>query len=399
MSARPEGRGSLAVVLAATLFTLAVGYLIKAPCLEPRTWDGGEYRRMCYSDVAALYGSPDRDRGLTDDRLPYLEARNEYPVLSALAMWVAAIPSTSFASFFNWTAVLLTVCALTIAWALYRLVGPHAFLFALSPSLALFGFVNWDLLAVALATVATVAFLRGRNLGTGALLGLGTAAKLYPALLVPTFGASRLRRGEAPGAWRIAAGAILAWGAINLPFALAAPGRWSEFYRFSSDRPADWDSVWFALQYHLGFHWFTPWLNVGSGVLFAFVIVVLWGAASRRRPGFAPWTFGFPLLAAFLLTSKVFSPQFGLWLLPWFALTLPDLRLFALFELAQIAVFVTRFQWFVRLLEVGDGLPFWAFELAAGARAAILIACLVAWVRRGQTVPEPGPQLALEAAA
>jgi hypothetical protein len=84
----------------------------------------------------------------------------------------------------------------------------------------------------------------------------------------------------------------------------------------------------------------------------------------------------------------VFSPQFGLWLLPWFALTLPDLRLFALFEAAQIAIFVTRFQWFVRLLEVGDGLPFWAFEVAVGARAAILIACLLVWVRRGRTVPE-----------
>jgi uncharacterized membrane protein len=385
VSARPEGRGSLAVVLAATLFTLAVGYLIKSPCLDPRTWDGGEYRRMCYSDVAALYGSLDRDRGLAEDRLPYLEARNEYPVLSALTMWIAAIPSSSFTSFFNWTALVLTGSALVTAWALFRVVGSRALLFALSPSLALFGFVNWDLLAVALATTATLAFLRGSNLGSGTLLGLGTAAKLYPALLVPSFALSRRPR----EGWRIALGAAVAWGVVNLPFAVAAPGRWAEFYRFSSDRPADWDSVWFALEHHLGFQWSMPWLNVLSGVFFALGVVVIWRAVSRRRPGFPRWTFGFPVLVAFLLTSKVFSPQFGLWLTPWFALTLPDLRLFAAFELAQVAVFVTRSQWFVRLLEVGDGLPFWAFEIAVAARAVILVACVVWWVRRGQEAAEP----------
>jgi uncharacterized membrane protein len=398
VSSPPEGRGSLAIVLATTLLTLAVGYLIKSPCLDGRTWDGGEYRRMCYSDVAALYGSVDRDRGLTEDRLPFLEARNEYPALSAMAMWAAAVPSSSFVSFFNWTAVLLTASALAVAWALHRVAGPRALLFALSPTLALFAFVNWDLLAVALATVATVAFLRGRDLRAGSLLGLGAAAKLYPALLVPTFAVSRIRDGHGPDAWKVAAGAVGAWAAVNLPFALAAPGRWSEFYRFSSDRPADWDTVWYALQHHLGFDWAVPWLNLLAGVVFAVAVVVLWGAVSRIRPGFSPWTFGFPLLVAFLLTNKVNSPQFGLWLLPWFALTLPDLRLFALFEVAQIAVFVTRFQWFVRLLEVGDGLPFWAFEIAVAARAAILITCLVVWVRRGRSVPEARPAPAVGAA-
>ena len=397
MSSHPEDRGSLAVVLAATLFTLAVGYLIKAPCLDGRTWDGGEYRRMCYSDVAALYGSTDRDRGLADARLPYLEARNEYPALTALAMWGAALPSSSFVSFFNWTAVLMSACALAVAWVLHRLVGSRALLFALSPTLALFGFVNWDLLAVALATLATLAFLRKRDLGAGALLGLGAAAKLYPALFVPTFAASRLRDGRRGDAWRIGIAALAAWVAFNLPFAVAAPGRWSEFYRFTSDRPPDWDTAWFALQHHLGLELPAPLVNLLAGVLFALAVVVLWGWVTRVRPDFPPWTFGFPLLVAFLLSSKVFSPQFGLWLLPWFALTLPDLRLFALFEAAQVAIFVTRFQWFVRFLEVGDGLPFWAFEIAVAARAAILIACLVVWVRRGRTVPEH--RAALEAAA
>ena len=397
MSGPPRGRVSLAVVLAATAFTLALGDLLKSPCLDPATWDGGQYRVMCYTDVAALYGSTDRDRGLTDDRIPYVEARNEYPVLSGVAMWIAAIPSTSFVSFFNWTAALLTACALVTAAALYRLVGRRALFSALSPTLALFGFVNWDLLAVALATLATAALLQRRRATSGALLGIGTAAKLYPALLVPPFAASSLRRNGLRGAWAVAAGALVAWAAVNLPFALASPERWSEFYRFSSDRPPDWDSAWFALQHHLGWEFSAPWLNLLSGMAFAVGTVIVWVAVSRRRPGFAPWTFGFPMLVVFLLTSKVFSPQFGLWLLPWFALVLPDLRLFGAFEATQVAVFVTRQQWFVRLLRFGDGLPFGAFEIAVAARAVVLIICVVAWVRRRDASPDAAPEPALEA--
>jgi hypothetical protein len=100
---------------------------------------------------------------------------------------------------------------------------------------------------------------------------------------------------------------------------------------------------------------------------------------------------------AFLLTNKVYSPQYGLWLLPWFVLALPDLRLFVAFEAADVAVFVTRFTWFGRLsAEGGDpafegfsGVPIGAFELAVVLRAAILAICLVAWVLRSSDAPPP----------
>ena len=49
------------------------------------------------------------------------------------------------------------------------------------------------------------------------------------------------------------------------------------------------------------------------------------------------------LVAGFLLTNKVYSPQYGLWLLPWFALVFPDLRIFLAFEATEVAVFITRF--------------------------------------------------------
>ena len=56
--------------------------------------------------------------------------------------------------------------------------------FSLAP-LLIYAFMNWDLLAVALATVATLAFFRERTAERH--LGLGAAAKAYPALLIVPF--------------------------------------------------------------------------------------------------------------------------------------------------------------------------------------------------------------------
>jgi hypothetical protein len=391
---RPVG---LPLVLGSVLVTLAAGYLLKLPCLSGAWGDGRPYDRLCYSDVVALYGSSDRDRGLEDDRLPYLEGQNEYPVLSGLAMWIAAVPARAYSSFFHWTALLLTASALVTAWALHRLAGGRALLFALAPTLGLYAFINWDLLAVALATLATAAFLRGRDATAGGLLGLGAATKLYPGLLVVPFALDRARDGQRSGALRLALAGVAAWLAVNLPFGLAAPERWSEFYRFNAVRPPDFDSPWFLIGYHLGVEWPVGTVNALSLVAFLTIAAGIWLAVSRR-PGFRAWSFGFPLLIAFLLTNKVYSPQYGLWLLPWFALTLPDLRLFVAFQVAEVAVFVTRFQWFARLLDVGPGLPFGALEAALALRLIVLVACVVAWVRRAGEAPVPDVRPMPEAA-
>ena len=390
----PPKRG-LAIVLGATLATLALGWLLKAPCLG--SWaDGRQYNRLCYSDVAALYGDTFRDRGLTEDRVPYLDGENEYPVLTGLVMWATALPVDSYPSFFNLSAVLLSAAALATAASLHRMSGRRALLFALAPTLLIYAFVNWDLLAVAMATAATAAFLRQRDGAAGVLIGLGAATKLYPALLLIPFAVSRLREDRNARAGLLAATAAGAWAVANVPFAFGGFERWSEFFRFNAIRPADWDSLWYIASRHLGFVW-DP--GIVNGLALATLILAaagLWFAVGRHLPASRVWTLSFPLLIAFLLTSKVYSPQYGLWLLPWFALAFPHLTWFAAFQIADVAVFVTRFQFFARLEGVGEGLPQGSFDLAVVVRAAILVGCVIAWARRRTEpeVEEPVPAMA-----
>jgi uncharacterized membrane protein len=395
MRAEGEGRVGLGFVLLAVSLTLVVGLGAKAPCASGDWGDGRQYRVLCYSDIVALYSARDLD----DDRFPYFEARNEYPVGTGLFMAVGASMSESHAGFFWVNAALLSGLAMATAVALFLMVGSRALLFAAAPTLAVYAFVNWDLLAVALATLGTLAFLDRRDVAAGLLLGVGAAAKLYPALLVVPFAAERLRHGETDRAIHLAWAASAAWIGLNLPFAVGAFGSWKEFFDLNATRGADWDSLWFSGCHRLfadpfwssrpGCGSVGP-INLLSLVVFVGAVALAWWRRARRAPDFPRWTLGFPLVALFLLTNKVYSPQYSLWLLPWFALALPRFRLWLAFEAADMSVFITRFAWFGR--EAADRDPSfpagWTdafaigfFEFAVVVRAAIMVAGVVAWVR------------------
>lgn len=378
---------SLLVVLLVLLGTLVLAVAAKSPCASGDWGDGRQYRLFCYSDIVPLLSTEQ----LADGRLPFLQpcARttaqcDEYPVLTMYFMRVAAwIGGSTTAGFFTGNVLLLWIAAAAIATWLYML-GGRPLWFALAPTLLIYAFMNWDLFAVALATGALLAFSRRRDGWAGALLGLGAAAKLYPALLLVPFIADRLHDRDPDAGIRIGWSATGAWLLVNLPFALASPSSWWTFFRFNSARPADWDSLWYIGCNHASLPAIcgrTARIDVLSLLVFAASFALVWRMKARREPGFPRWALGFPMLVLFLLSSKVYSPQYGLWLLPWFALGMVGLRTFVIFELLDVAVFFTRFSFFGNLSGYG-GLTFGYFEIAIALRAVVLVWCVVGWVRR-----------------
>jgi uncharacterized membrane protein len=390
---------TLGVVVVALTVSMWGGMTLRAPCTR-EAWSGGlPWHTFCYTDILVLY----QHRHLDEREVPYLQAYNEYPVGTALFMYATALPASGPKAYLSLNIVLLAGCALATALILYQLAGRNALFFAAAPTLLLGSFINWDLFVIAIATAATAAFLKRRDPWAGILVGAGAATKLYPALLLLPFVFQRLREGNRRGAAALALGAAGAWTVVNVPVLLVAPARWATFFTFNSARAPEWASPWSAgcravtgevICSHV---WAVNVLSTMAFVLGAAGIALAWRSLSRRADAasFAitaePWTLAFPAIALFLLTAKVYSPQYSMWLLPWFALVFPSVRWFVAFEIADVTTFFLRFSYNGRFTGVG-GAPLLSLEAAVLVRTVLLGAIIAAFlVRRRSASPARVP--------
>jgi uncharacterized membrane protein len=427
------------VLIALTLLTCTLGFAQKAPCRTGSWANSFQYTRLCYTDVFALYGA----EGLAAGERPYLDHPVEYPVIMGAAMQVAAkvvlpfSPQSRNRHFYDVTWVLLTVCAVVVVVTTARLAGRRpwdAALFALAPVLALHGTTNWDLIAMALAGLGLLAWARQRPVIAGALLGIAAAAKLYPLLFLIPLALLCLRARKIRPFVLTAVATVLTAVAVTLPVYLISPyfvdigntqtkvaasplDRFGDeglaalsphadgvrpdgtpvrgvnavyrFFELNSTRGADWDSLWFVLQTRRG----TPLdtnlaageaphrLNLGVAASFIALLIAIGVLAfvAPRRPRLPQLLL--LVMVAFLLTNKVFSPQYSIWLLPIVALALPRWRPFLIWQAAEALVLFTRFYFFVGLDKSGQGIGVWWFLTAVIIRDVVLLGLAALVVR------------------
>ncbi|MFF0435058.1 glycosyltransferase family 87 protein [Streptomyces sp. NPDC004327] len=351
------GTGQLTPVRVIALVALgmfALGMVQKLPCYNWAWFRGStsQYTHACYSDIPHLFSG----RGFADGLVPYFDRIGgdipflEYPVLTGLFMQVAAWLTPDAhdlterqQAYWMVNAGLLMVCAAVLVVCVARTHRRRPWdglLVALAPALALTATVNWDLLAVALTAAALLLWSRGRPLGFGVLLGLATAAKFYPILLlVPVFLLCwRAAKWRAFGMAML--GAAGAWLVVNLPVMLLAPEGWKQFYVFSTERNVDFGSVWLLISQTTGEAIRPETANYWA--LFLMMLAALGLAylafTAPRRPRLAQ--LAFLIVAAFVLTNKVYSPQYVLWLIPLAALARPRWRDFLVWQACEVMYFL-----------------------------------------------------------
>jgi uncharacterized membrane protein len=339
----------LRVLLALTFLTCGLGMLQKEPCREAGWAAPGNYVHACYSDIPPLYFG----RGLADGEVPYIgqspERQVEYPVLTGLVMWLTAqaVPSDAEPAdrslrYFDVNALALALCAAVVVVATARTAGNRpwdAAMVALAPGLALAGTVNWDLYAVALLSLGMLAWARHRPLAAGLLIGLAAAAKFYPFFVLGPLLVLCLRAGRMREFGAALVAAVCGWAAVNVPVMLADFEGWSRFYRLSEERGSGFSSVWFVLSQQ-GHAVPEGALNLVAGGLFAAscAAIAVLALRAERRPRLPQLVF--LVVAAFLLTNKVYSPQYLLWLLPLAVLARPRWRDVLIWQAGEVVHFV-----------------------------------------------------------
>jgi uncharacterized membrane protein len=417
-----------------TLVTCFLGWLQKSPCRDPGNWQNEyQYTRLCYTDVSALYF----EEGLVAGKTPYADHPVEYPVVIGAVMQVAALGAEQFDQserpqrFYDITWAILTACALVVVVTTARLAGRRrpwdAAMFAVAPLLVLHGTTNWDLAAMALVGLGLVQWSRSHPLAAGLLLGAATATKLYPVLFLVPLAALCWRAGRMRAFAVTAVAVILTPIALSLPvyltspsFAEVNPREWvavaesplerlgdeglsalmpttevigpdgtplraiNATYRFfdlNTSRPADWDAGWRLLQKVMdrpldqslapGEAPHTLNRAVAASFLLCLGLIVLLTLKAPRRPRLMQLLF--LTVFAFLLTNKVWSPQFSLWLVPLALLARPRWRLLLAWQAAEALVLLTRFYFFLTFGEDSDGIADGWFVAALLLRDATLL--------------------------
>lgn len=373
----------LRALLIALAVTCMLGFGFKQHCMPGGWTDSEQYITGCYSDAVPFWTA----RGVDKGRIPYLQTPIEYPVLTGAAIWIeGAATHLLFGKRANDGDFLGVVTAVNIALAflvlsmLWRagLDRQRLWWWAAAPPLILYVGHNWDMIAVTLAVAALLQARENRLVQASALAGLGVAAKLFPVVILPLIGLTALFErerswGQRLGrAARVTLAAIGAWALVNLPVALAAPGNWSQFYLFSEARAGTAAATWDVLG-NMG------WLVLGipEKNLYATLAFAVGGAAivalGWQRHRNRPWLLATPLLAWFLLTNKVYSPQFDLWLWPLLVMTAPRLWPVALFAVADFSAYFSEFWFFAGMDGVWPAASTVDIACAAIARALVML--------------------------
>ena len=302
----------------------------------------GQYIHACYSDLPALYGS----RGLDKNAWPFTSDDNsvEYPVVTAMVMYVTSFVANSPASYFNVNIFFLVLLFIAIVLLVRKIRPEFAYLVPVAPAMIASLFINWDLWAIATMMLAIYWFDRKQYLHSSLVMGLSISTKFLPVFLLIPIAFILWRDAKVKELVKYVAVLAATWLAINLPFVLTTPTGWWRFYKLNLERGADWGSFWLALQ-QLGFSLTN--LNYLSILLLliALTTVALLLFELKYTPSLA--SVAFIVLASVMLASKVYSPQYVLWLTPLAAIALTnkkDLHAFWLWQATEVIYHVAIWQ-------------------------------------------------------
>ncbi|KEX89365.1 glycosyltransferase 87 family protein [Corynebacterium pseudotuberculosis] len=406
----------LRLLVTIALSFLSLGYMAKANCLHGNEiagvaqldWSGNkQYVSACYSDIIPLYSG----RGLDRPGFPYafswqengLTRYMEYPVLTGIFQWIMAmvarlgypviqavfpgVPEVSF--YFTVTALVMALLWAAVVAMLAELAENRVWdvvLVAASPLVIVHAFTNWDILAIAAAIGALLAFRRHHLVIAGVLIGVGTSHKLWPVFLLGALFIVALRSKKLRTWFVLSAGAAAAWLIINVPVMLTYPDAWGEFLRLNSQRGWEWTTIYAVLSREFGWSGLDPAgvaptnLNMVTLLLFiaACVGIAVLGLRVRRQPRIAELVF--LIVAAFLLINKVWSPQYSLWLVPFAALALPYWRLIFAWGLIDAATWPIL-MWHLLGAE-NKGAPAWLLDLFILGRDGLIIIIAVLVIRQ-----------------
>jgi uncharacterized membrane protein len=301
-----------------------------------------QYIHACYSDLPSLFG----ERGMVDNNWPYASETNavEYPVLTGIVMYATSFVAHSPVSYFNFNALLLALLFIAVVLLVRKIKPEYAYLVVVAPAMIASLYINWDLWAITTMMLAIYWFDRKAYLYSSIAIAVSISTKFLPIFLLLPILFILWRSNQIRELVKYTLTTIGIWLAINLPFALTTPTGWWRFYQLNIGRKADSGSLWLAFnQLGLGL----------TNLNYLALLLLLIGLTSfaiflfelRHTPTLA--SVAFIVLSVVMIASKVYSPQYVLWLTPLAVIALKnkkDLHAFWIWQGAESLYHVAIWQ-------------------------------------------------------
>ncbi len=298
-------------------------------------WGGsGVYVHACYSDLPALL----LDRKMNTHDWPYKDAANavEYPPGVAMVMWVTSFAVNhdfkQYRNYFDVNALLIFILFIFVVVLLKKMSPEYWYLAPLAPAVIGSLFINWDMWAVLPALLSIYWFDQKLYDKSALALGVSIATKFFPIVLI--LPASLILIKNRRELIRFNFIALGSWIVINIPFAITTPQGWWRFYKLNLERGTDWGSIWHALSI---FGLNTKLLNYFSLLTFLIGAVIYVIYYLKNKSSLA--ASAFLIVALFVTASKVYSPQYILWLTPLAVLAIKNksqIKSFLIWQLTEL---------------------------------------------------------------
>jgi hypothetical protein len=339
-----------------------------------------QYVHACYSDLPALFEA----RGLSTNQWPFASDDNsvEYPVITAMVMYVTSFAANSPVSYFNINIFFLILLFIATVLIVRKIRPEFAYLVPVAPAMIASLFINWDLWAIATMMLAIYWFDRKQFTYSALLMGLSISTKFLPIFLLIPIVFIFWRENKIKEAIKYIAIAFGTWLAINLPFAVTTPTGWWRFYKLNLERGPDWGSFWLALQ-QLGINLTN--LNYLSILLLliALTTIAILLFEIKYTPTLA--SVSFFVLASVMLASKVYSPQYVLWLTPLAIIGLTnkkDLHAFWVWQATELIYHIAIWQHLAQVTDAKFGLGPTPFAILTLVRIGGTIYLMAVLARR-----------------
>lgn len=316
-----------------------------------------------------------RTRHLSLHHLPYRDFVWEYPPLSIVPVVPSIVMRHQVHLFSIYFGTAMAACELGALEMLRGLVGDRArslshYWYMVGVPLGGIAWFRLDFLSVVFATAGIVAICRQRSAVVPTVAGV--AAKLWPGILAATLLAERRTR-------EIVA-VVVGVGALLVSWYAFSPRGFEEFLRFRRSTGFQIEGVVGSVSLLLGTKATTAsntwivnkgqwgWIDPAMTAAWAGLVLVV-ALAARRRGRHDPVLLTGGFIVGLLLSSRLFSPQFMVWPLPFAALAWAEGERLSGWLFGAASAVTLLYLFFYRQLVHGSDI--WAFSVVL--RNAILV--------------------------